>query len=244
MPLAQDSFRRIGEIVRIVVTCGPSSEPLDRVRRLTNVSTGSLGLFLSSVFADAGHEVCCFRGTGASAYVSAPAFPIVPFTTAEDLARELKILAQGRPIDALFHAAALSDFRVGIIQDQAGRPLRSGKIPSDASCLLTLVPAPKLLPKLRELFAHAFLAGWKFEVEGDRAAAIARGERQMVDARTDLCVVNGPAYGTGFGLLARSGALLAAEDRESLAKLLLAQLVRWDQEQARRGRPPCSDASP
>ncbi|MDD4933017.1 MAG: phosphopantothenoylcysteine decarboxylase [Methylacidiphilaceae bacterium] len=230
--------------MRIVVTCGPSSEPLDQVRRLTNVSTGSLGLLLSSVFADAGHEVLCFRGSGATAWASTPAFSLRPFTTNEDLARELKLVALAQPIDALFHAAALSDFRVGAIHDQAGQPIRSGKIRSDLPCLLTLVPAPKLLLDLRDLFAHAFLAGWKFEVEGDRDAAVACGKRQILEARTDLCVVNGPAYGAGFGLLTRGGALLAAEDRESLARLLLAQLSGWDEERARRGRSRCSAASP
>ncbi|WP_231363943.1 phosphopantothenoylcysteine decarboxylase [Verrucomicrobium sp. 3C] len=231
--------------MRIAVTCGPSSEPLDQVRRLTNASTGSLGLFLSSAFADAGHEVRCFRGSGASACPSTkPTFPILPFTTNEDLTWELNRLAQTQPIDALFHAAALCDFRVGAIQDQAGRPIRSGKIASNLPCLLTLVPAPKLLLDLRDLFAHAFLVGWKFEVEGDRAAAIASGKRQILEARTDLCVVNGPAYGAGFGLLTHKGALFAAEDQESLARLLLAQLARWEEERIRQGRPQCSAASP
>ena len=206
--------------MRIVVTFGPSSEPVDRVRRLTNVSTGSLGLFLSSAFARAGHEVRCFRGSGATAREAAPTFPIFSFTTTGDLARELRALAQHQPVDALFHAAALSDFRVASVEDEAGRPVSSGKISSDAPCRLTLVPAPKLLLQLRSLFPQAFLAGWKFEVEGDRAAAVVRGEEQLRSARTDLCVVNGPAYGPGFGLLLQGGGRLSVADRESLAERL------------------------
>lgn len=218
--------------MRIVVTCGPSSEPVDQVRRLTNASTGSLGLHLSSAFARAGHDVCCFRGSGATAREAAPSFTIRSFTTTDDLAQALRILAQNQSVDALFHAAALSDFRVASIEDEAGRPIASGKVSSDAPCRLALVPAPKLLRQLRGLFPHAFLAGWKFEVEGDRTAAVARGEEQLLAARTDLCVVNGPAYGAGFGVLPRGERLLPAADRESLAGLLLDRLDRW--EQARR----------
>ncbi|MGD9895696.1 MAG: phosphopantothenoylcysteine decarboxylase [Candidatus Methylacidiphilaceae bacterium] len=221
--------------MRIVVTCGPSSEPLDQVRRLTNSSTGSLGLFLAAAFAQAGHDVLCLRGSGATARLLAPGFPIQSFTTTEDLARELRALAQTGSIDAIFHAAALSDFRVASVQDLEGRPIRSGKIKSDAPCLLTLVPSPKLLLELRKLFAYAFLAGWKFEVEGDREAAISCGRRQILAARTDLCVVNGPAYGTGFGLLTRAGTFLPALDRQSLARLLLEQLACWDEERIRQG---------
>ncbi|VVM08347.1 phosphopantothenate---cysteine ligase (CTP) [Methylacidimicrobium cyclopophantes] len=224
--------------MRIVVTCGPSSEPLDRVRRLTNFSTGALGLFLSSLFAEAGHEVICFRGSGATASLPTPVFPIVPFTTTEDLAGELRTLARGRPVDAVFHAAALSDFRVGAIRDEAGRPILSGKISSRAPCVLTLLPAPKLLLELRDLFAGAFLTGWKFEVEGDRTEAIAQGKRQIRAARTDLCVINGPAYGEGFGLLTRRGELLPAVDRECLARLLLERLACWKKERGEKEGSP------
>lgn len=221
--------------MRIVLTCGPSSEPVDRVRRLTNVSTGSLGLFLSSAFCRAGHELLCFRGTGATAWLPAPEFSIRPFTTTGDLARELRELARTQPVDALFHAAALSDFRVGSIEDETGRPISAGKLASDAPCRLILVPAPKLLLELRDLFPDALLAGWKFEVDGDRAAAVGRGEQQLLAARTDLCVVNGPAYGTGFGLLSRGGGFLPAADRQILADLLLEQIAR--REKAGRMRP-------
>ncbi|CAB4243842.1 Phosphopantothenoylcysteine synthetase/decarboxylase [Methylacidimicrobium sp. AP8] len=212
--------------MRIVVTCGPSSEPIDRVRRLTNASTGSLGLFLAAVFAKAGHQVVCFRGTGAAAQPPAPDFPIRPFTTTEDLARELRALAREQPVDALFHAAALSDFRVGSIEDAGGRSVAAGKLGSDSSYRLLLLPAPKLLPQLRPLFPRALLTGWKFEVDGDRAAALARGKQQLLAAGTDMCVVNGPAYGSGFGLLARDGSWAAAPDREALAELLLERLAR------------------
>ncbi|QSR84914.1 phosphopantothenoylcysteine decarboxylase [Methylacidimicrobium sp. B4] len=215
--------------MRIVVTCGPSAEPVDQVRCLTNRSTGSLGLFLSSAFACAGHEVCCFRGSGATAqHKGSASFSIVPFTTTDDLARELEALAQEQSVDALFHAAALSDFRVGSIEDEAGRTVSAGKLASDAPYRLILVPAPKLLLRLRTLFPRAFLAGWKFEVEGDRTTAVVRGERQILAARSDLCVVNGPAYGKGFGLLPRGASFVPVADRESLAGLLLEQLGRWE----------------
>ncbi len=215
--------------MRIVVTCGPSAEPVDQVRCLTNLSTGSLGLFLSSAFARAGHEVRCFRGLRATAQQKSTAsFSIVPFTTTDDLARELLALGQEQSVDALFHAAALSDFRVGSIEDEAGRTVSAGKLASDRPYRLILVPAPKLLLRFRALFPRTFLAGWKFEVDGDRAAAVARGEQQILAAQSDLCVVNGPAYGKGFGLLLQGGSLLPVADRESLAELLLEQLGRWE----------------
>src|ERR1700730_630479 len=48
--------------MRVVVTCGPSYEPIDEVRRITNFSTGELGSLLANHLAKAGCEVVCFRG--------------------------------------------------------------------------------------------------------------------------------------------------------------------------------------
>jgi len=43
--------------MKVIVTCGPSYEPIDQVRRLTNFSTGELGVHLSNQLARAGFEV-------------------------------------------------------------------------------------------------------------------------------------------------------------------------------------------
>ena len=44
-----------------------------------------------------------------------------------------------------------------------------------------------------------------FEADGKRADAVAAARRQLAECSTDLCVVNGPAYGEGFGLLGKKG---------------------------------------
>ena len=57
--------------MRVIVTCGPSYEPIDRVRRLTNFSTGELGLLLAAALAREGHEVICLKGEGATSRTDA-----------------------------------------------------------------------------------------------------------------------------------------------------------------------------
>ena len=46
--------------------------------------------------------------------------------------------------------------------------------------------------------------GWKYEVEGNQESIVDKGHEQMTRCRTDFCVLNGPAYGAGFGLLKES----------------------------------------
>ena len=91
--------------MKVIVTCGPSYEPIDRVRRLTNSSTGELGTLLSEGFAEAGHSVVCFRAVAST--FAAPLWPVevVPYATNDDLVEGLARLPVREQVNVVFHAA-------------------------------------------------------------------------------------------------------------------------------------------
>jgi phosphopantothenate---cysteine ligase (CTP) len=190
-----------------VVTAGPTFEPLDEVRRLTNFSTGRLGTEFANFLAGRGHNVTLLVGQLAT-YQGARKFRRVEtFTTTSDLREQLKKLSATEKPNAVFHAAAVNDFAFGKIWRRADdgtlNPVKSGKISTEPGSLLAeLVPTPKIIAELRGWFPQAHLTGWKYEVDGDRAGVLALGGKQITQSRTDACVLNGPAYGRGFGLLA------------------------------------------
>lgn len=133
---------------------------------------------------------------------------VIAFVTAADLERIFQSLA-ARSVDAVFHAAAVSDFRFGKVWTRLAsgelKEVKQGKFSTrEAPLLAELSPVPKLLSQLRGWFPKAWLVGWKYEVEGGPARAIARAKAQIRETQTDACVVNGPAYGEGFGYLAKS----------------------------------------
>lgn len=203
-----------------VVTAGPTFEPLDEVRRLTNFSTGRLGTELANHLADHGHQVTLLLGQLATWNGEHRAQQVVRFTTTADLRRRLQSLA-GETVDAVFHAAAVSDFGFGRVFELAadGRlvEVNAGKIPSRSGELLAeLLPMPKIIAALRGWFPRTILIGWKYEVDGSREQAVALGERQVEEHRTDACVVNGPAYGPGFGLITGKGVPTHAADPNAL----------------------------
>ncbi len=192
-----------------VVTAGPTYEPLDNVRRLTNFSTGQLGSELANFLVAHGHRVTLLIGQQATHHGAYGAQKVEIFTTTADLADRLKNLSR-EPVDAVFHAAAVSDFMFGKIwlRSAAGgmTEIKSGKFSTRQGTLLAeLAPTPKIIARLREWYPRAQVVGWKFEVEGDRAGVIAQAERQIADCRTDACVANGTAYGDGFGLVKGAG---------------------------------------
>ena len=211
----------------LILTCGPAWEPLDGMRRLTNASTGRLGAQLADAFARAGHRVLVCRGDGSTAPGPTRAAEVHPFGTNDDLAALLTRLAAREPVHALFHAAALCDFRVATVRDETGRERTEAKLPTRAGrLLLELEPATKVLPRLRSLFPGALLCGWKYELVGDRDAALSAAWRQLREAGTDACVLNGGAWGEGFALCEAPDRVTPLADAPGLSDGLLAWIER------------------
>jgi len=203
-----------------IVTAGPTYEPLDEVRRLTNFSTGRLGSELADFLAAGGDEVTLLAGQQAIHRGEHHGGRVETFTTTASLRAQLQALAL-QPVDAVFHAAAVSDFGFGKVWRRSPRgellELQAGKISSrDGTLLAELTPTPKIIAELRQWFPAAWLVGWKYEVDGGRPGAIGRAEQQLAECRTDACVLNGPAYGAGFGLVTGSGEVGHLPDRAAL----------------------------
>ena len=222
--------------MKCIVTAGPTYEPLDEVRRLTNFSTGRLGSELAGFLAARGHETTLLIGQQASFRGEGLVRKVETFTTTANLRDRLHALAS-QQVDAVFHAAAVSDFAFGKTwrRDSQGAltELKAGKISTREGTLLAeLAPTPKILAELRQWFPTARLVGWKYEVEGGRAGVIRLAERQITECRTDACVANGPAYGAGFGLVRGAGDVTHLPDTAALFAAL-ARLIRERQDASR-----------
>jgi phosphopantothenoylcysteine decarboxylase/phosphopantothenate--cysteine ligase len=179
---------------------------LDEVRRLTNFSTGRLGTELANFLAARGHQVTLLVGEQATWSGERRAQRVEIFTTTADLRTRLKTLASRR-VGAIFHVAAVSDFVFGKVWLRAPTgelvEFKSAKKISarEGTLLVELAPTPKILPALRGWFPQTRVVGWKFEADGARPDALGAAKQQITECRTDACVVNGPAYGEGFGVL-------------------------------------------
>jgi phosphopantothenate---cysteine ligase (CTP) len=220
--------------MKCIVTAGPTYEELDEVRRMTNFSTGTLGTKLANYLIDQGHKVELLRGHYSTCQIAAKAQSVQVFTTTLDLYRRLKGM-RSDGIGAIFHAAAVSDFTFGKIwrrgPDNNLLEIKSRKIPAkEGKVVAELKPTTKIIGHLRDWFPKATVVGWKYEVDGDRARAVTLGERQMKENRSDACVVNGSAYGPGFGLLTRLCACQYLPDEADLFEAL-AMILEHDRKE-------------
>lgn len=206
---------------RVIVVSGPGCEPIDSVRCITNHSTGELGAMLCASLAKQGFDVVCMEGKGATSRCSQNDARIHKFASAEDLLTLLARSAKEPEPFALFHVAALGDFRVLAIEDSLGRSMTGGKLPSRGGRVrLILEPAPKVIAQLRDFFPHSLLVGWKFEVEGPEESVVAKGVRQINENNTDACVLNGGGFGPGFGFLQCDGQMTTLSTKAALSEFL------------------------
>lgn len=134
--------------LRVLITSGGTSEPIDGVRVLTNTSTGATGAGLATYFARRGHVVSLLRANQAQR-PDAPCREEL-FETFADLDAALTQELATHDYDAVIHAAAVGDFSVAAIE--VGGVVQStgrGKLSSDVAPTLKLRRNPKLLDALR-----------------------------------------------------------------------------------------------
>lgn len=134
--------------LRVLVTSGGTSESIDGVRVLTNLSTGETGAMIADALAAGGHEVLHLRAANATRarHVAAER----TFTSFGDLDEGLGEALGEADFDAVVHAAAVSDFTVAAVEVN-GLSFAPGdrKLRSDVAPVLRLTPNPKLVASLR-----------------------------------------------------------------------------------------------
>ncbi|MFW6085448.1 MAG: phosphopantothenoylcysteine decarboxylase, partial [Gemmatimonadota bacterium] len=162
---------------KVVVTAGPTREPIDAVRYVGNRSSGRMGFALAASAWRRGAEVALICGPTA---VSPPTGPrCVRVETSTEMLEALRRELDGAALLAM--AAAVSDFR---------NPDRAdGKIKKEGGELrLRLEPGPDLLAETREQrrAAGTFTLGFALETED----GVANARRKRVEKGLDMVALN------------------------------------------------------
>ncbi|WP_190277520.1 bifunctional phosphopantothenoylcysteine decarboxylase/phosphopantothenate--cysteine ligase CoaBC [Adhaeribacter rhizoryzae] len=93
---------------KILLTAGPTYEPIDPVRFIGNHSTGKMGYALAEAFARAGGQVILVSGP-TTQKAEHPAIQVIPVTTADQMYAQVKQHADDA--DILVFAAAVADYK-------------------------------------------------------------------------------------------------------------------------------------
>lgn len=209
--------------MKILVTSGATREPIDSVRFISNISTGSTGAAIAETLAEAGHSVTLLGGVG-SVHPRGAKVECLSFGSTEDLALRTRSLLTGGDYATVIQAAAISDYRPDTTHH--------AKLTSDAAELvIRLVPTPKLLPQLKSWSPRPLrVVGFKLTQDGDasgRDLAVAKlFARGSVDAVVHNDVRSLETQGQRRAFRVYNGGLASWEDLSGLPALLAA-LTRW-----------------
>lgn len=170
---------------RLVITAGPTREPLDPVRYISNHSSGKMGYALAEAARDAGAEVVLVSGP---VNLAAPAgIRLVPVTTAEEmLAASMAAVDDGA--DVFVATAAVADYRPEVCAGQ--------KIKKDGERLsMTMVRNPDTLATVAARADAPFTVGFAAETTDLEHYATDKMERKKLS----MIVANDvSAPGIGF----------------------------------------------
>jgi phosphopantothenoylcysteine decarboxylase/phosphopantothenate--cysteine ligase len=206
--------------VKLLVTAGPTREPIDAVRVITNRSSGRMGVALATAARQLGAGVRILAGPG----VTVPGgMQAERFETAADLGALLERWAPES--DAVWHAAAVADFRPAEVG--------FGKLDRRrGSVQVALEPVPDLAAGMPRSGGRPYLVIFAAERSGELEE---RAGRKLSEKGADAVVAN-PIDEAGLGMEeARNRALvlsrlglrreLPAQDKEALARDLLLTLA-------------------
>lgn len=185
---------------RMVVTAGPTFEPIDAVRFVGNRSSGKMGFLVAEEAERRGAAVTLV--TGPTHLPDPPGVEVLPVETAEEM-RDA-VLSRFEDADAVVKAAAVADWRP--------KERTEGKLKKDAGPPeVYLEPTPDILRELGERKEHRILVGFAAET-GDLEQA---GRAKLREKDLDLIVVNQVGEpGTGFESDTNRAVLLAADGND------------------------------
>jgi len=123
---------------RILITAGPTHEPIDPVRYIANRSSGKQGFAIAAAAAEAGAEVLLIAGP--VPLPTPPGVIRVDVETAVEMAAEVEL---GLPVDAAIMVAAVADWRAADTAVQKIKKDGSGQVPP-----LALAENPDILAGL------------------------------------------------------------------------------------------------
>jgi len=213
---------------RVLVTAGPTREPIDPVRYISNRSSGKMGYRLAAAAFRRGAEVVLVSGPTAIAPPSGVTF--VPVETAEEM-REA-VLRHAGAATIVVKAAAVADYRT--------KAPSATKIKGKHDLTLELTPNPDILREVAATARGAFVVGFAAETHDVAANAQAK----LAAKGVDLLVVNDVSQrGIGFeaednevALLDRWGGhrALPRMPKAEVAEAILSHVVALRAAQPRR----------
>lgn len=176
--------------MKVLIAAGPTQEPIDSLRYITNASSGKMGAALARAAVEKEWSVTVVSGPVGVDFPDS--VNLVNVRTAREMA-DACLEELGAGFDVFISVAAIADFT----PDSAAK----GKISSGSPLTVNLVPTPKLLPMVKEKYPSVYCVGFKAEYDLGKDELIAKARSRLIEYGIDLIVANDVrqgVYGSDF----------------------------------------------
>ncbi len=192
--------------MKILVTAGPTREPIDPVRFISNRSSGKMGYALARAAARQGHAAILISGP--VALPPPEKTELVAVVTAEEMLAAVRRRLE--ECDALVMAAAVCDWR-----PRSPSPQKIKKL--EMSRALQLKPTPDILRAVRSRKGNRIFVGFAAETRD----LLKEAKRKLAEKGLDLIVANDVSRkDSGFDADTNQVTLIAADGKSEALPLM------------------------
>ncbi len=220
--------------MNILITSGGTSEKIDRVRSITNHSTGRLGKIIAETFLDKGNQVTLVTTPKAVRPAAHPNLTIVQIENVAELLESLEPLVHTH--DVLIHAMAVSDYTpvymtgleaVAASPDMTeflNKTNSESKISSqDDVQVLFLKKTPKIISLVKKWNPAIRLIGFKLLVNVTKEELLKTARDSLIKNQAEIIVANDLTEISNHGhraYLVGKDTVTQAQSKEEIAQLL------------------------
>lgn len=171
--------------IKVLVTAGPTQEPIDPVRYITNHSSGKMGYAVARACMLRGADVTLVSG---KTFLNPPiSTTVIPVVTAREMYEA--VISRSQDMDIIIKAAAVADYRPAKISDEKVKK-------SDTGLSIALERTDDILQYLgRHKKTGQFLCGFSMETEN----MLENSKKKLLKKNLDMIIANNlKIQGAGF----------------------------------------------
>lgn len=170
--------------MNVLITSGGTTERIDNVRSISNMSTGRLGSVIANAFsADSAIDKIYYICAKNSVMPESDQCEVIYANSVSDLENAVKDVLSRASIDIIIHSMAVSDYRVKSVTTVSALTGKSestiskdGKISSNVDDMVLLMErTPKVISLFKELSPGSTLVGFKLLDNVELETLIDRG---------------------------------------------------------------------
>lgn len=168
---------------KILITAGPVWVPIDRVRIITSIFGGALGVIMAKKAAEMGADVFLIMGPGRARIEGGKNLEVIKFKYFDELFNLMKKEISSKKYDIVIHSAAVPDY--------VPEKIFSGKIKSGKKNLVVKMKSTiKIVDCIKKWDSSAILVKFKLEVKKPERELKKVAQKSMARSKADIIVVN------------------------------------------------------